>query len=229
MKKNILVKKIICGIFVVVASCIIAFSGCLSTTAKDTIELYNDAIKKTVEIRCSNAEDKTGYATGCVVSDDGEILTNKHVVFSDDAFFDKIEVRFYNSDNYIPAVIAKISETDDLALLKIDEPTKDCFLIGRTVAGGEKVYTIGNPNGYGLSFSEGVVSSPLRYVKYKGETIKTTQTSITINEGNSGGPLFNAKGELVGVVTFRLRTVSGSILNGMSFALHNSIVGHFIQ
>ena len=156
----------------------------MSTTAKDTIELYNDAIKKTVEIRCSNAEDKTGYATGCVVSDDGEILTNKHVVFSDDAFFDKIEVRFYNSDNYIPAVIAKISETDDLALLKIDEPTKDCFLIGRTVAGGEKVYTIGNPNGYGLSFSEGVVSSPLRYVKYKGEGLSLPLKSFQVYPGS---------------------------------------------
>lgn len=229
MKENILVKKIICGIFVVAALWIIAFSWCSSTVAKDSIELYNEAIKKTVEIKCSSAEDKIGYATGCVVSDDGKILTNKHVVFSGDAFFDKIEVRFYNSDNYVSAAIAKISETDDLALLKIVEPTNDYFLIGRTVSGGEKVYTIGNPNGYGLSFSEGVVSSPLRYVKYKDETIKTTQTSITINEGNSGGPLFNAKGELIGVVTFRLRTVSGSILDGMSFALHNSIVEKFIQ
>jgi len=164
-------------------------SACSSEKATDTVKIYNEAIKKTVEIRCSNSENKVGYATGCVVSNDGQILTNKHVVFSKDVLFEKIEVRFYNSDNYILATLVKISETDDLALLKIDNETKDYFSLGHVIYGGERVYTVGNPNGYGLSFSEGVVSSPLRYVKYEDDEMKTTQTSITINEGNSGGPL----------------------------------------
>lgn len=228
MKVNRLVKKV----FYIVATAVLlgtaALFGCSSETTADTVKIYNEAIKKTVEIRCSDSENKVGYATGCVVSNDGQILTNKHVVLSEDAFFEKIEVRFYNSDDYIMATVVKISETDDLALLKIDKETKDCFSLGQVIYGGERVYTIGNPNGYGLSFSEGVVSSPLKYVKYKDDEIKATQTSITINEGNSGGPLFNEKGELVGIVTFRLRNASGSILNGMSFALHHSVIKQFL-
>ena len=65
--------------------------------------------------------------------------------------------------------------------------------------------------------------------QYNGKEIKTTQTSIIINEGNSGGPLFNADGELIGLITFRLRNGSGEIIQGVSFALHYSVLKDFLE
>ena len=189
----------------------IVFSSCASTSTVFDIEnLYSDTIKETVEIRCYDTEDNNiGYATGCVISKDGQILTNKHVIMSNDNIFQHIEVRFYDNNNFMPASILKVSETEDLALIKIEQGT--------------------NPNGFGLSFAEGTVSSPLRYVRYNGKEIKTTQTSIIINEGNSGGPLFNADGELIGLITFRLRNGSGEIIQGVSFALHYSVLKDFLE
>ena len=169
----------------------VIFSSCTSTVFY-TEELYSEVIKKTVEIRCYNIEEKFSYATGCVVADDGQILTNKHVVMRDNHIFQYIEVRFFDDEDFIPAKVLKVSETDDLALLKIERKTKDVFTIGQSIKGGESVFTIGNPNGLGLSFSRGTVSAPLRYVKHQGKeikTIQTIQTSIIINEGNSGGAL----------------------------------------
>ena len=209
----------------------IVFSSCASTSTVFDIEnLYSDTIKETVEIRCYDTEyNNIGYATGCVISKDGQILTNKHVIMSNDNIFQHIEVRFYDNNNFMPASILKVSETEDLALIKIEQGTKDVFTIGQSIKGGERVFTIGNPNGFGLSFAEGTVSSPLRYVRYNGKEIKTTQTSIIINEGNSGGPLFNADGELIGLITFRLRNGSGEIIQGVSFALHYSVLKDFLE
>ena len=228
---NIFRKKkfLLCSlVFIIILSSNLTFSSCYSSTS-DTEILYSTAIKKTVEIRCYNTKDKIGYATGCVVANEGKILTNKHVIMSNDNFFQHIEIRFFNDDAFIPATILKVSETDDLALLKIDHETEDAFTIGRNVKGGEHIFILGNPNGFGLSFSEGTVSAPLRYVKYKEKDIKTTQISIVINEGNSGGPLFNTNGELIGLITFRLHNHSGEIIQGVSFALHHSIIKQFLE
>lgn len=218
----------ICFLGGIIFFLMIVFSGC-SSVAFDTEKLYFEAMKKTVEIRCYNTEDNIGYATGCVISKDGQILTNKHVVMSDDNIFQYVEVRFYNNENFIRADVLKVSETEDLALIKIEQDTKDVFTIGQSVKGGESVFTIGNPDGFGLSFAEGTVSSPLRYVEYNGKEMKTTQTSIVINAGNSGGPLFNTNGELIGLITFRLRNGSGDIIQGVSFALHYSVIKQFLQ
>ena len=72
----------------------IVFSSCASTSTVFDIEnLYSDTIKETVEIRCYDTEDNNiGYATGCVISKDGQILTNKHVIMSNDNIFQHIEV-----------------------------------------------------------------------------------------------------------------------------------------
>lgn len=220
--------QIICFLVSIILFSVISFPSCTSTTS-DTEKLYSDTIKKVVEIRCYNAEDNIGYATGCVISNDGQILTNKHVIMSNDNFFQHIQIRFYNSNNFIPASILKVSATEDLALIKVKQETKNIFTLGRSINGGERVFTIGNPNAFGLSFIEGIVSSPLRNVKHNGNEMKTIQTSITINEGNSGGPLFNVDGELVGLITFRLRNGSSEIIHGVSFALHFSIIKDFLK
>lgn len=202
-------------------------SGCMQSVS-DT-EICAEAIKKTIEIRCYNNDSGFGYATGCVVTDDGYILTNKHVVVSGGGFFQHIEVRFYNSDDYVAASVYKVSEDDDLAVIKIDKVTGDFFVVGNGLEGGESVFTIGNPEGFGLSFEKGTVAAPTRYVSYNGKLMKTTQVSMIINEGNSGGPLFNANGELIGLVTFRLRDSSNEVIQGIAFALHYSLINDFLS
>ncbi len=221
-------KANICFLVGLMFLCITVFFSCFFTDS-GIDKLYSETMKKTVEIRCYNTENNINYATGCVISEDGEILTNKHVIMTKDDIFQYVEVRFYTDDEFIRSEVIKVSETEDLALIKVNQKTKDAFAIGKSVKGGERVFTIGNPNGFGLSFTEGIVSSPLRYVKYEGKEIKTTQTSLIINAGNSGGPLFNTSGELIGLVTFRIRNNSGDIIQGVSFALHYSVLQQFLQ
>lgn len=194
---------ITCLILLIFGFIVVYLSSCNKSKGFiNTTELYSEAIKKTVEIRCSSEGTNYGYAAGCVVSNDGNILTNKHVVMHNGQLFEKVEVRMYDEAEFHHAKIIKVSDTEDLALININTSTANAFIIGDTVSGGENVYTIGNPNGFGLSFSEGKVSSPLRFVEYNGSQLKTIQTSIVINEGNSGGALFNEKCELIGLISF---------------------------
>lgn len=206
---------------------VIFIGGCCQKSF-DTKDIYQFAIQRTVEIRSYNEFDNIGYATGCIISDDGKILTNKHVVNLKGSNFKNVEIRFYNSEEFIPATIVSVSTTDDLAVIKIEQQTEHFFQIGKSVVGGENVYTIGNPNGFGLSFSEGKVSSPLRKMQNNGNIVDTIQTSIVINEGNSGGALINDQCELIGLMSFRLRNNGGEVIQGVSFAVHYSVINSFI-
>lgn len=220
---------IILSILVAIEGIALFFVGCQGSTVVDEAVLYADAIRKTVEIRCTNDGANYSYATGAVVSSDGKILTNKHVVVYGQTEFSTVQVRFYDKEDYEDARIVKVSANSDLALLSVDRECSGVFEVGGGVQGGQKVYTIGNPNGFGLSFSGGHVSSPKRLVSYEGNIIQAVQTSIVINEGNSGGPLFDDTGKLIGVVSFRLRDNQGEVIQGVSFALHIDTVNAFLS
>ena len=194
-----------------------------------TANIFDETIKKTVEIRIYNNSNNYGYATGAVISNDGQILTNKHVVkYSDDDYFKFIEVRFYDSEEYLQATILKISEENDLAIIKINKNTNNFFKTDKTIKTGIEVYTIGNPNGFGLSFSKGYISAAKRNVTYNGLTMNVIQTDLVINEGNSGGPLFNKKGNLIGIISFRLRDSKEEVITGVSFAVHIDEINSFL-
>lgn len=120
-------------------------------------------------------------------------------------------VRTADSEEWVAAEVVKVSEEYDLATIKCNLQ-KDCFSLSENVKNGETVYTIGNPDGFGLSFISGVVSSNSRNVVYKGKTINTIQISFVINEGNNGGPVFNKKGELLGIISFRLKNNQGEVV-----------------
>lgn len=95
---------------------------------------------------------------------------------------------------------------------------------------GQSIYTIGNPNGFGLSFTAGVISSSSRLViSNDGSEIEAMQTSFVINEGNSGGPVFDKNGNLLGIISFRLRDKNGEIIQGVSFAIPNIPIKIFLS
>ena len=152
--------------------------------------------------------DQQGIGTGFVVSEDGHILTNAHVVSESGMTASSVTVVFKGEGEgtQVPATIVGSDESTDVALLKIDPSQAPAFTVVRlgdssTVAVGEQVVAIGNPLGLDFSLSSGVVSATDRELQSpNGATITGgIQTDAAINSGNSGGPLFNADGEVIGI------------------------------
>jgi serine protease Do len=149
--------------------------------------------------------------SGFIISDDGYILTNYHVI----AGADEIKVKLSDSREF-KAVLKGGDEKLDLALLKID--AKDHLpvaLLGDSDAleVGEWVMAIGNPFGLGQTVTAGIVSAKGRVIG-SGPYDDFIQTDASINPGNSGGPLFNSNGEVVGINT---AIVAGG--QGIGFAI----------
>ena len=225
-KKSLIINYVILGIILIlnVAICVKSF------TSNDTCDIYEKNILKVVEIKTTDDNNLWGYATGFFVDKNGTILTNKHVVFNSKTNnkFNIIKVRLASEDVWLDAIVEEISQIEDLAKIKISNKTPHYFNVTKKCFNGESVFTIGNPNGFGLSFTSGVVSSSDRIVIHKDHSIKTIQTTFVINEGNSGGPVFNEKGELLGIISFRLRDRNEDVIQGVSFALPASTIAEFL-
>ena len=173
----------------------------------------------TVVITAKTAEG-VGTGTGIVLTPDGYIATHYHVV--EDA--QTVTVKFYNGQAAVAEVIG-YSEIDDLAVIKVNAQGLYCARIGKSadVVDSQNVYAVGTPAGeeYAWSVTKGVVSFAQREVKiYDNEGIlqkkmKLIQTDTPVNPGNSGGPLVNSNGEVLGIITMKL---SGQYEN-MGFAI----------
>lgn len=196
-----------------------------------TEDIFEENIPKVVEIKVTDDESTWGYATGFFVDNDGTILTNRHVVLNSktNEYYKQIWVATAFDEDFVEAKVIKVSETDDLALIKVDYEKTQHFKFATSVLNGETIYTIGNPSGFGLSFTQGVVSSNSRNVVHDGKTINCIQASFVINEGNSGGPVFNAWGELVGIVSFRLKDNKNEVIQGCTFVIPTETIKDFIS
>lgn len=151
--------------------------------------------------------------SGFIISDDGYILTNHHVV--DGA--DKVIVRL-NDRRELEAEVVGSDKRADIALLKIDAEDLPTVKLGNSdkIEVGEWVLAIGSPFGFDYSVTAGIVSAKERALA--NETyVPFIQTDVAINPGNSGGPLFNLDGEVVGVNS-QIYTRSGGFM-GLSFAI----------
>lgn len=159
--------------------------------------------------------------SGFVISEDGYILTNNHVI--DGA--DEIVVRMIDRREFDAKVIG-VDPRSDLALLKIDAenlPTLD-FASPDNLKVGEWVLAIGSPFGLDYSASAGIVSAIGRSIPTENQEnyVPFIQTDVAINPGNSGGPLFNLDGEVVGINSQIYTRSGGSI--GLSFAIPVGVV-----
>lgn len=152
--------------------------------------------------------------SGFVIDKTGYIVTNNHVIEGADI----IEVSFPNEDVYTATLIGRDPQTD-IALLKIDAG-KDLPFVPfgdpSTALVGDWVIAIGNPFGYNGSVAAGIVSARSRNINH-GTYDDFIQTDVAINKGNSGGPLFNMSGEVIGVNTAILSPTGGSV--GISFSV----------
>jgi serine protease Do len=165
--------------------------------------------------RQPKTQKRTGLGTGFIISEDGYICTNYHVV----AGVDKVNVKI-NKESY-DAKIVGLDERTDLALLKIDSKEKLIpvyFGDSDTVSVGDWSIAIGNPFGLDKTFTVGVVSSAARRdLDLMGDSQTHIQTDASINPGNSGGPLLNIYGEVIGVNRMIYSQTGGNI--GIGFAI----------
>ena len=213
-RNNLTILLMLLVIFNAVGWGIIVFDNPLTTQ-----EIYGQNVEKTVEVK-SDFGGSFAYGTGAVISADGCILTNKHMVFASkiNKNADHIYIRFVNEEDYCEVELVEVAENEDLALVKVERKGLKCFNLAKNWKEGENIYTFGNPNNFGLSFATGQISSGIRNVIYNGVSRKVMQLSLVVNEGNSGGAIFNSQGLLVGIVSFRILDGDGDVVQGITFA-----------
>lgn len=156
--------------------------------------------------------------SGFVISEDGYILTNYHVI--EDAYTGgyEIKVMFYNGDTYT-AEIMGYERNNDIAVLKIDATGLNAASLGTSgsLYVGDTVYAVGNPLGeLNYSMTSGMVSATDRLITTEEGTMTMFQFDAAVNEGNSGGPVYNTNGQVVGVVTAKS---SEDGAEGLGFAI----------
>lgn len=180
---------------------------------EDFFEQFRDRMEDGNRPRRSSA-----LGSGFIISEDGYVVTNNHVIEG----ADEINIELYAGKTLSAKVVGTDPKTD-IALLKVESDTPLPFVKfadSDTARVGDWVLAMGNPLGQGFSLSAGIVSARNRALT--GTYDDYIQTDAAINRGNSGGPLFNLDGEVVGVNTAILSPTGGSI--GIGFSMASNVV-----
>lgn len=188
------------------------------TTSEIAAEVADSVVEITTEVMTTNSfygqMVQEGAGSGVIISDDGYIVTNNHVI--DGA--SKIQVTLKNGDAYEAKLVGTDAQ-EDTALIKIEATglTEVVFGDSDTIKVGDKAVAIGNPLGtLGGTVTDGIISALDRKIEIDGETMTLLQTDTAINPGNSGGGLFNGQGELIGIVSAKS---TGDEVDNLGFAI----------
>ena len=182
--------------------------------ALDYVRIYERTAASAVSIESEHA-DSYSSGTGVVLTQDGYLITNAHVVAGAQS------VRVILHDNRaLPASLVGFDAVEDLAVLKVEAegliPAE--FGDSNALRIGEPVAALGDSLGYRATFTDGIVSALDREVQVDDTKMTLIQTSAAINYGNSGGPLFNQYGQVVGINTVKIVSEDGSA-EGLGFAI----------
>lgn len=172
--------------------------------------------------------------SGFVLSENGYIVTNYHVI--EDAVNDntvQITVSFQNGQSFTAQLVGG-EQSNDVAVLKIDAVGLQPVVLGNSdqLAVGQSVMVIGNPLGeLTYSLTDGLISALDRLITTSMGTMNMFQTNCVINSGNSGGPVFNSYGEVVGIATAKYggSSTTGTTVEGLGFAVPINDVKTIIQ
>lgn len=189
-------------------------------------QVYAQNVDSVVLISCqvvssAYGQSVSGYSTGSgfILTENGYILTNAHVVEGATS----VQVITYGGETF-SAEVCGADSTNDVAVLKVEAENLPAVTVGSSenLIVGDQVVAIGNPLGeLTATMTVGYVSAKDRDVTTDGTTINMIQTDAAINSGNSGGPLFNMKGEVVGITSAKYSgsSASGATIEGIGFAI----------
>jgi len=186
-------------------------------------QIYEANIDSVVSISCT-ARSGGSTGTGVIFTEDGYIVTNAHVV--DGAA--SISVQF-NDDRILEATLIGSDEISDLAVLRVDAKELKAAQFGdsSTLRVGDTVAAIGDPLGVEFrgTYTNGIVSAINRDVDVDGRTMTLIQTNAALNSGNSGGPLINCYGQVIGINTMKIGDfASRAGVEGLGFAIPSTLV-----
>lgn len=193
-------------------------------TPAEIYKKYADAVvsirsEKPVEEGVEGARTIVSHGSGFIATANGYVVTNHHVIEG----AEKIAVSLRNGEVF-EARLCGSTKDNDIALLKIDGDNLPYVSVGRssTLMVGEQIAAIGNPLGeLAYSMTVGYVSALDRKINAGGARINMLQTDAPINSGNSGGPVFDMGGKVIGVVSAKYsgRSNSGAYIEGLGFAI----------
>ena len=196
-----------------------ANNGVLPTSLADVVAKTADSVVEITEYSTARTIFNSSYTaegngSGVIISTDGYILTNNHVING----AERVSVRLRNGTEYEAEIIGKDSKTD-IAIIKIDATGLTTAVMGDSANTrvGDFVLAIGNPLGQlGGTVTYGYVSALERDISIDGSTKNLMQVDAAVNPGNSGGGLFNINGELIGIVNAKS---AGYNIEGIGFAI----------
>ena len=208
----------------------VSTSGSGATTTSDIVkQTANSVVEIATEATKSGGFSQQyvtkGAGSGVIISEDGYIITNHHVI--DDA--SKITVTLRDGTTTYDAKLIGSDEDNDIALLKVDATGLQAATFGNSsnLVVGDYVIAIGNPLGtLGGTVTDGIISALAREVTIENKNLTLLQTNAQISPGNSGGGLFNANGELVGIVNAK---DSATEVEGIAFAIPINNVVNIIK
>jgi S1-C subfamily serine protease len=193
---------------------------------QQNIAVYKKAMPSVVNITSTEvrfdffygAVPQTGQGSGFILNSQGLILTNNHVIENGQ----KVEVTLYNDKRKYKAQVVTVDRGHDLALLKIDAPNLVPATLAETSTGltvGQRVYAIGNPFGLSGTMTRGIISAIRSVRGPESNPIEDAiQTDASVNPGNSGGPLLNSRGEVIGITTM-IASNGADQSSGIGFAI----------
>lgn len=174
------------------------------------------------------SRESEGSGSGWVLDKEGHIVTNYHVIAGSDV----VSVALSESEDSFPAQIVGSDPQNDIAVLKIDAPPELLFPVeigeSRTIRVGQKIYAIGNPFGLERTMTVGIISSLERTLRSKNDRLMKNiiQIDAALNQGNSGGPLLDNEGKVIGMNT-AIATLTGEN-TGVGFAVPASTIKRVI-
>lgn len=189
--------------------------------SQSVVEITTESVQRNMFVGQYVSE---GAGSGVVISKDGYIVTNNHVI--DGA--SKITVRLKDGKEYQGKLIGHDAQTD-LAVVKIEgaQLTPVTYGDSDSLIVGDTAVAIGNPLGsLGGTVTNGIISATDRQIEIENQVMTLLQTNAAINPGNSGGGLFNDKGELIGIVVAKS---AGSDVEGLGFAIPVNVVKNVVQ
>lgn len=187
-------------------------------------DLYDSCSKSIVAIYGYQQDSLTNYywGTGVVLTEDGLILTNSHVIEG----CNKVTVKLADDTEYEASLVGA-DGISDIAVLRIEAESLEPAQFGQSgrLRVGDEVAAIGNPLGeeFRMTLTNGIISAIDRDISYKGRSMVLLQTNTALNSGNSGGALFNMSGQVIGITNMKMMS-SYSSIEGIGFAIPSETV-----